>query len=207
MEQMLERQRGILLFGFVLVAIVGIVLYQVLRPGPEPIILSTATPMPSPQATSTPRPLRVYVSGAVLQPDVYALSVDSIVKDAVMAAGGPADDADLDRINLALPLADGQHVYVPRQGEEDPPVEPPGRAPRRIDYPLPAWSCSLPRSRQEGSSQPGCQMQLCSASPVGRTRWATPKASLSEHGEQETMKMNGGMGARPVIQSLLPHRL
>jgi competence protein ComEA len=128
---MLERQRGILLFGFVLVAIVGIVLYQVLRPSPEPIILSTATPMPSPQATSTPRPLRVYVSGAVLQPDVYALSVDSIVKDAVMAAGGPADDADLDRINLALPLADGQHVYVPRQGEEDPPVEPPSaqRAP------------------------------------------------------------------------------
>jgi competence protein ComEA len=128
-EQMLERQRGILLFGFVLVAIVGIVLFQVLRPHPEPIILSTATPVPSPQATPTPRPLRVYVSGAVLHPDVYTLSVDSIVKDAVMAAGGPADDADLDRINLALPLADGQHVYVPRQGEEDPPVQPPSAQP------------------------------------------------------------------------------
>jgi competence protein ComEA len=44
-----------------------------------------------------------------------------------MAAGGPAEDADLDRINLASPLSDGQHIYVPHLGEENPPVQMPSR--------------------------------------------------------------------------------
>jgi competence protein ComEA len=124
-EQWLERYRAVLIFGLVALALVAIILFQALRPPAEPIILSTPTPLPSPEATLTPRPLRVYVSGAVHQPDVYALPPDSIIKDAIMAAGGSADDADLDRINLALPVADGQHVYVPRVGEDNPPVQPP----------------------------------------------------------------------------------
>jgi competence protein ComEA len=47
---------------------------------------------------------------------VYTLAPDSIVKDAILAAGGATGEADLDRINLALPVADGQHVYVPHGG-------------------------------------------------------------------------------------------
>lgn len=81
--------------------------------------------MPSPEATPTPRPLRIYVSGAVHHPDVYSLPPDSIVKDAILAAGGATDEADLDRINLALSVTDGQHVYVPRFEEERLPVQPP----------------------------------------------------------------------------------
>jgi competence protein ComEA len=125
----LERYRWVLLLLLVVVVLFAVVLFQVLRPQPEPIQLSTATPPPSPGATSTPRPLRVYVSGAVRQPDVYLLEPDSIVKDALTAAGGATDDADLDRINLASPVVDGQQVYVPRVGEEDPPVRLPANLP------------------------------------------------------------------------------
>jgi competence protein ComEA len=124
-KQWLERYRAVLLLGLIALALLALILFYSLRPQPESIILSTATPPPTPEATPTPRPLRVYVSGAVHQPDVYPLLPDSIVKDAILAAGGATDDADLDRINLALPVADGQHVYVPRLGEEDPPVQPP----------------------------------------------------------------------------------
>lgn len=129
MRQWLERYRAVLFFGLVALALVALILFRTLRPQPEAIILSTPTPLPTPEATPTPRPLRVYVSGAVHQPDVYPLPPDSIVKDAIVAAGGATDDADLDRINLALPVADGQHVYVPRLGEENPPVQPPSRQP------------------------------------------------------------------------------
>lgn len=125
MQQWLERYRGFLLVGLVAAILGGVILFQVRRSSPQPILLSTATPLPSPEATPTPRPLRVYVSGAVQQPDVYTLPPDSIVKDALLAAGGPAGDADLDRINLASPVADGQHVYVPHLDEENPPVAPP----------------------------------------------------------------------------------
>ncbi|MGD9046750.1 MAG: ComEA family DNA-binding protein [Anaerolineae bacterium] len=124
MDQWPERYRGILFFGLIVLALAALVLFQVLRPSSQPIILSTSTPLPTPDATPTPHPLRVYVSGAVQHPDVYTLPPDSIVKDAMLAAGGPADDADLDRINLASPVADGQQIYVPRQGEGGLPVQP-----------------------------------------------------------------------------------
>jgi competence protein ComEA len=127
-SKQLEQYRGALFVVLVLVVLAGIILFQTLRRQPPPIILNTVTPQAPAGPTATPRPLRVYVSGAVQQPDVYLLAPDSIVKDALLAAGGPSGDADLDRINLAMPLGDGQQVYVPHQGEENPPVQPPSRA-------------------------------------------------------------------------------
>ena len=52
---------------------------------------------------------------------IYELPPGSIVEDAIEAAGGSTADADLGRINLALELQDHQQVYVPRQGEVNPP--------------------------------------------------------------------------------------
>jgi competence protein ComEA len=63
----------------------------------------------------------VYVSGAVRSPAVCELPPGSIVQDAIDVAGGPASDADLACINLALELQDQQHVHVPREGEANPP--------------------------------------------------------------------------------------
>ena len=102
----------------VLTITVGIAIYLVLRPAPVPPAI-TVTLRPSPTVAPAPTvrtTIRVYVSGAVLHPDVYSLPVDSIVRDAMIAAGGPASDADLDRINLAAPLGDGMQVHFPRQG-------------------------------------------------------------------------------------------
>ena len=127
--QWLTRYRWLLLLGVVVLVLVAVILIQVLRPSPQPIILSTSTPQPTQVATPTPYTIRVYVSGAVHQPDVYTLPQDSIVKDAMEAAGGPTEEADLERINLALPVTDGQQVHVPRQGEENPPIQPPSGQP------------------------------------------------------------------------------
>ncbi len=61
----------------------------------------------------------VHVAGAVHQPGVYELPVGSRVTDAVEAAGGPVDGAELDSINLARQVADGERVRVPTQDESD----------------------------------------------------------------------------------------
>jgi len=81
---------------------------------PEPIVIQ---PPPTPLPSSTPGPLHVYVSGAVLAPDVYELPYGSMVRDAVNAAGGALAEADLARINLAASLSDGAQVHVPAIGE------------------------------------------------------------------------------------------
>jgi competence protein ComEA len=116
------RFRGWFVFLLVLAAVAGIITFQWRRPRsrPEPLMVASATP--TVVEIPTPQPLRVYVSGAVVRPDVYDLPPGSIVKDAIHAAGGATEDADLDCINLALPLSDALHVYVPRVGEASPPA-------------------------------------------------------------------------------------
>lgn len=60
--------------------------------------------------------LYVHVLGAVAHPGLYVLDLDSRLVDAVAAAGGTTDDADLTAINLARILADGEQVIVPTVG-------------------------------------------------------------------------------------------
>jgi len=76
----------------------------------EPATLILETP---PQKPATSRPvLKVHVKGAVQRPSVYTLPFGSRVIDAVQKAQ-PRPDADLNALNLASFLEDGQEVIVP----------------------------------------------------------------------------------------------
>jgi competence protein ComEA len=135
MSNWLERYRGYILITLINVIILGGVIVFLRRPPqPELIVASpiptatlaptaTSTPTATPLPTPTPRPLRVYVSGAVVSPDVYELPAGSIIKDAIEAAGGAISKDGLECINLALPVADSQHIYVPKRCEETPTVD------------------------------------------------------------------------------------
>jgi len=86
-----------------------------------------------PTAASAPSTLVVHVAGAVANSGVYELASSARVIDAVTAAGGPLADADLDGLNLAASLVDGQRVYVPHLGEVDPAAVPSGVVPAAGD--------------------------------------------------------------------------
>jgi competence protein ComEA len=58
----------------------------------------------------------VHVAGAVRRPGVYRLPAGARVQDAVRRAGGTRPGADVNAINLAAKVADGQQVVVPRRG-------------------------------------------------------------------------------------------
>lgn len=71
------------------------------------------------EAASPREPVKtviVDVKGAVNRPGVVMLPEGSRVQDAVRAAGGLAPNADVERVNLAAPLADGMAVVIPRRG-------------------------------------------------------------------------------------------
>ena len=55
----------------------------------------------------------VYITGAVQNPGVIDIPEDSRVIDAINAAGGLTSSADLEAINMAQRVKDGQHVTVP----------------------------------------------------------------------------------------------
>lgn len=58
----------------------------------------------------------VHVAGAVRHAGLYRLEVGGRVADALALAGGFADDADRDAVNLARPVADGEQIVVPVAG-------------------------------------------------------------------------------------------
>ena len=62
----------------------------------------------------------VYVSGAVASPGVLTLPASSRVIDAITAAGGATPEADLESINLARILVDGEQIRVVVVGETPP---------------------------------------------------------------------------------------
>jgi competence protein ComEA len=61
----------------------------------------------------TPAPIQVHVTGAVNQPGIYTLPVNTRVSDAIQAARGFTDDANDQAINLAAFLQDGLQIWVP----------------------------------------------------------------------------------------------
>ena len=76
---------------------------------------------PAPTSTTAPPTVVAHAAGAVRVAGVYRLEPGARAADLVEAAGGAAPDADLQRLNLAAPVADGERLYVPRVGEATPP--------------------------------------------------------------------------------------
>jgi len=107
----LERSRWPLLgLAALLFSIgIGVLIDQHFFQGPQPLEIRLDD---APAAE-----IQVYVAGAVAQPGVYYLRDGDRWIDALEAAGGPAADADLESVNLALRLRDEDQVVVPRLAE------------------------------------------------------------------------------------------
>lgn len=119
------------------VALVGAGAYWLLRAQPPDVAaalpVATSTPAgpveatlpppatsPSASMPSAPAVLTVHVAGQVVHPGVYVLAPGARVVAAIDMAGGPAADGDLDALNLAGAVVDGQRIYVPPVGVVDP---------------------------------------------------------------------------------------
>lgn len=87
--------------GFVLA---GVLIFVSRAPVGQPIVL---------QPAPTKAPLVVHVIGAVPRPGLYEFAEGARIQDAVDAAGGLLSSANVDAINLAALLSDGQQLNIP----------------------------------------------------------------------------------------------
>lgn len=60
-----------------------------------------------------PSVISVFVCGAVTRPGVVELPEGSRVNDALEAAGGFAEDASREQVNLAAKVSDGERIFFP----------------------------------------------------------------------------------------------
>lgn len=117
---MLERYKYLVFSAITIALAAGIAALIWQRPKPTTITVLPPAPTPIPTATATPGPYTVYITGAVADPEaLVSLSFGSRVADALNAAGGPLANADLERINLAQRLEDGDQVHVPTRAAGD----------------------------------------------------------------------------------------
>jgi competence protein ComEA len=118
-----EQTRGARLIGSgVLLVVLAFAALWIFRSDQPTAALEASLPRLDPASVAapvepTPQSIVVHVAGAVDSPGLIELESGARVADAVAAVGGATSDADLDRINLALPLADADRVYVPLEGE------------------------------------------------------------------------------------------
>ncbi len=110
--------RGWQAVGWAIAAVAAVLLAtRLLDSGPAPPPVQLDGPNGGQRNTngtsSRPAGPYVHVAGAVRRPGLYRLPQGARVAAAVRRAGGPSARADLNLINLAARLQDGQQVVVP----------------------------------------------------------------------------------------------
>src|SRR5216117_3986860 len=119
----LDRRRA-LVAGVVALLVLVVAGKFLLRPTQPAVPPPVRVAAPAGRATATT--LFVDVVGAVRRPGLYRLKDGSRVADAVARAGGPTPKAQIELLNLAARIADGEQVVVPRRGLAAPSVAAPG---------------------------------------------------------------------------------
>ncbi len=100
------QRKSLLALAILIIASSGVLF---LRGASEEIVAAEVTQIEMPETVVL---LVVDVAGAVLNPGVYSLPMNSRVIDAINAAGNVLKGADVSDINLARLLKDGEQVYV-----------------------------------------------------------------------------------------------
>lgn len=89
-----------------------------MRSRPKPVRVALGSPQPSaPAGSASASGFYVHVAGAVHRPGLYRMPPGSRVDDAIRLAGGATADADLNSLNLATKVKDGDKVLVPQRGQ------------------------------------------------------------------------------------------
>lgn len=95
------------------------------EPGAGPPAESGGSPAEGARDAASGAKIVVHIAGAVNRAGVVELPTGSRIHEAIAAAGGSGPEADLNRLNLAAVLTDGQKIHVPQLGD---PADSPGTA-------------------------------------------------------------------------------
>ncbi|GIM47337.1 competence protein CelA [Collibacillus ludicampi] len=121
------RREQILLIALLVAVLFSIGIYVTLKPSREAAELPFQKTEPSEQTkqvegkrgNTQTQSVKVDVKGSVHHPGVVSLPADSRVADAIAAAGGALENADLSKVNLAAKLVDGGQVTIPSVQQND----------------------------------------------------------------------------------------
>jgi competence protein ComEA len=159
--------------GVIALAVVGVVavlvtVFTLVRDKTPPVasaklppveMVSSASPTPGPAPPNADGPVVVSVVGLVHKPGLVTLAPGARIADAVTAAGGATDGADLIGLNMARRVTDGEQIIV---GIVAPPGQPAAMGSSISSEAASAPSGETPRT-DEKDSAPGSVVDLNTA--------------------------------------------
>lgn len=120
MENLTLKQKIIL--GMAGIVLIGVVIYNVYLnnekfDSSENLVLENETMAEASNTVDYEDIVVVHMTGCVKNPGVVKLKEGSRIEDAIEAAGGLTDDADISNVNLAYVLDDGSKIKIPSVNE------------------------------------------------------------------------------------------
>ena len=105
---------------FIAILLIGCIITSLISTNDKEKALPGGSSLQSAQSAVTSKAaqaktVRVQVSGAVLEPGIYDVPANCRVEEAIAAAGGLAENADSERVNLVRKVRDGMQIRVPVQ--------------------------------------------------------------------------------------------
>lgn len=124
-EFILQHKKKIMQIGaIVLILIVAIAIYAAGHSEKqEDIEIAQSNDTKTTETTEEPEEVIIDICGAVNDSKVVTLPAGARVEDAIKAAGGTTDEADLSGINRAAVLTDGEKIYIPTADEVERGIE------------------------------------------------------------------------------------
>lgn len=157
---------GAIALGVVGVVAVLVTVFTLLRDDTPPVMSAKLPPVqmvstaqPTPGAPAPEGPVIVSVVGLVNRPGLVTLSSGARIADALSAAGGALDGADLIGLNMARRVSDGEQIIV---GIAAPPGEPTSMGSSVASEPSPVSSSGEPPATGSVSA-PGDSVDLNTA--------------------------------------------
>ena len=116
-------QKQIIIYGGIALVIITVIIIYLLsqinheQPTYEELQINT-TEIEEEETLKTEN-IKVHIAGSVVNEGVVELEEGARIIDAITAAGGTTPDANMNEVNLAYKLQDGQKIYIPNTNDEN----------------------------------------------------------------------------------------
>ena len=111
------QKRIIVIVAVIVIGIIGYYIYGREKGGADIIENEEILVKTDDKQENKNEKIMVHITGAVKNEGVVKLSENSRITDAIEAAGGLTDDADMSKINLAYVLEDGIKIKIPSKND------------------------------------------------------------------------------------------
>ena len=125
-ELSLKMKIAVIAVGIIVIGTIGLYIYNTSANSEEYAYYEEEINIVDGEDTEenvVPAKIMVHITGQVKDQGVVLLDEGSRIVDAIEAAGGETDDADLAKLNLAYVLNDGEKIYVPSKSEQNQEIE------------------------------------------------------------------------------------